>query len=78
MKKASNNLEKRILMDTTLITGGDHGLFERVFSYKFTRPGIDLYTITAFIQIIIILYTILFFSSMVNDGVNINNIIKTN
>lgn len=75
--EAKNNVEKRILQDPNLLFK-QYSFWDRIFSYKFSRPGIDLYPITAGLQVLILIYTLIFFTSMTESGYKINNILKTN
>ncbi|CAD8061977.1 unnamed protein product [Paramecium primaurelia] len=54
------------------------GFFEKIMSYEYARPGIDLYLAIAFVQVILFLYMLFFFNFMTGESQNIEGYLKYN
>ncbi|CAD8150413.1 unnamed protein product [Paramecium octaurelia] len=79
MLKIGNDLERKIAANPEILSDRyKPGFFEKIMSYEYARPGIDLYLSIASIQVILFLYMLFFFNFMTGESQNIQGYLKYN
>ncbi|CAK80274.1 unnamed protein product (macronuclear) [Paramecium tetraurelia] len=79
MLQIGNDLERKIAANPEIISDKyKPGFFEKIMSYEYARPGVDLYLSIASIQVILFLYMLFFFNFMTGESQNIEGYLKYN